>query len=305
MSNGKPFTIMVVIFTRQLGAPNQLRRMCFSAPAADGNGAPQYPDAATVLAHMRAGDRLSLVGRVKDLTRQMEAAFREASIIIIEKPKPYASWPAFTALRFGPDRTMRAVDWRELGLLSEHPGEAAIQAAFVAYQTWKFLEVFPETDRTANEAASQAFGQRFHIELIGVRSTQEVDHLAYLLALLPPKILASGALKQINLDGEKCGVDRMGSYADKTLTIHNPYYNWDRYLFTQVLLRKLGEVVLATLEPEAKQAILAAFEQEQLSHAAIPDIFTRNFARFAIAGNWTEGPLNLDHPEKIIRFRPR
>jgi hypothetical protein len=263
----------------------------------------QHPDAATVLANMRAGYRQSLVGTVKDLTPQMERHFREADVIILGE-RPYAEWPTFTPLRLSYGETMGVMSWRELGL-PEHPQEMAMQDAYIAYQAWKLFEVFPETACTANEVVSRDFGRKFGLELVNARSTQEVDHLAYLLALLPEKVLTSGVFRKIDLNGEKSGVDKHGKFADRTLSIHNPYYIWDRHFFTQVLLRKLGHVVFAALDTEARQSIFELFDREKLPHASIPETFSHNFARFAIEGSWAGQPLNLNRPDQILRFKAK
>jgi hypothetical protein len=294
---------MAVYLFKPVGPTVERIRVCTPALGVPVAAASQHPDAATVLARLREGNRPSLVDTIVGLTQAMETAYR-GRISIFKRTDQGHDIFAPEGLNSGGD-TMAGASWAVLGL-PELPEERTKQQVYDIYLAWMGYEVFPKTNEPSNQAASRDFQRRFGVEVIHARSTHEVDYLTHFLSLLPEKVLDSGVLNKIDLNGRTTGPAKLGGFVNNTLTVHNYFFNWDRYFFTQVLLKKLGYVVLESLEPGVRQAMSALFDREIVSREAIPETWARNFARFFIEGSWHGQPLKLpDDPGQILRFKPK
>ena len=242
-----------------------------------------------IISQLRHGNRPSLVGKIHGLTPIMEKAFRsgQCQIVMVDIGN-------YQVLRIFGGATVISYGWSEIGL-SNKPSLAEKRAAFEIYKNWKKEEVgFPAGDlEEAQEALEREFTRPYGITIVNAANAGELYHAMEILKLLPEKVLKSGLIRCVDLEGRRIDASRFGRYdsENKEVSTINPYAMWDRYMFTAVLLHELGHPLYYSLTADQKQGL----ERLQKRFRANGAVFGTDFMGMNIG-------LRISYQSEMIEF---
>ncbi|KJJ85862.1 Metallophosphoesterase domain protein [Candidatus Omnitrophus magneticus] len=201
-----------------------------------------------IITNFRRGSRLSLVGKIENLTSKMEEAFRTGKYYIMKLKN---GKNRFLLLTFSLAKVISETSWEYLGLTKE-PSQDEKELTFNAFNSWCKEECgFPKGDiNTAKKIFLKQINLPFRIKLNNVETAGEIYYITELLKILPESLLKRGAIKNINFNADNDDSDKFTLYnhTDKEISIIEKYIKFDRYILTASLLHSAGHAFYSVLK---------------------------------------------------------